>query len=254
VQRGSRDVNARPVGEPAEPVGDRRRTRWTAHRKQRREDLIRAAIEAFFQHGPDVDMAQVAAAAGVSKPVLYRYFADKAELWFAAGDYVAQRVVDAVVPAIAQVREERGFIAACVDAYLAEIESQPDLYRFLMRQSGLSGGHNLVAKASETVAAELARAIGDRLRAVGLDSGGAEPWAYGLVGFVTAVGDWWMSRGRPMSRAALTDYVATLMWQGFDGIRAAADLPEALISRDLAPTEGPGAWETQLGEEAGRDR
>jgi AcrR family transcriptional regulator len=255
VQRGSRGVNGTPAdgpasgpAEPAGETGDRRRTRWAAHRRQRREDLIRAAIEAFFQHGPDVDMAQVAAVAGVSKPVLYRYFADKAQLWLAAGDYVAQQVVDAVVPAVAQVREERGFIAATVDAYLAEIESQPDLYRFLMRHSGLSGGHNLVAKASETVAAELARAIGDRLRAVGLDSGPAEPWAYGLVGFVTAVGDWWMSRGRPMSRAALTDYVATLMWQGFDGIRAAADIPGGFISgRDIAPTGGPGAWEAQRG-------
>src|SRR5262249_3710110 len=145
------------------------------------------------------------------------------------GDHVAQQVVNAVVPAVAQVREERSLIAASVDAYLAELESQPELYRFLMRQSGLSGGHNLVAKASETVAAELARVIGDRLRAVGRASGPAEPWAYGLVGFVTAVGDWWIVRGRPMSRAALTDYVATLMWQGFDGVRAAADIPGGFL-------------------------
>ena len=87
-----------------------------------------------------------------------------------------------------------------------------------------------------------------RLRAVGLDSGPAEPWAYGLVGFVTAVGDWWMSRGRPMSRAALTEYVATLMWQGFDGIRAAADIPGGLAAgQDVAPT-GAGR------EEADRER
>src|SRR5256885_6625881 len=116
VQRGSRGVNGAPAdgpaSGPAEPAGDRRRTRWAAHRKQRREDLIRAAIEAFFQHGPDVDMAQVAAVAGISKPVLYRYFADKAQLWFAAGDYVAQQVVDAVVPAGPGGPGERGFIPA----------------------------------------------------------------------------------------------------------------------------------------------
>jgi AcrR family transcriptional regulator len=215
VQQGSPRVNTRPDG---------RRTRWTAHRKQRRQELIDAALEAFFRHGPDVDMDQVAAVAGVSKPVLYRYFADKAQLWLAAGEHVAQLVVDEVTPAVAQVREERTLIAATVDAYLGAISRQPELYRFLMHQSGLSGGHNLLAKASEQVAAELSRVIGDRLRAIGLDSGPAEPWAYGLVGFVTAVGDWWLERGRPISRAALTDYVATLMWQGFDGVRASADL------------------------------
>jgi AcrR family transcriptional regulator len=207
---------------------DGRRTRWAAHRRQRRQELIHAALDAFARHGPDVDMDQVAAAAGVSKPVLYRYFADKAELWLAAGEYVSQLVVEEVTPAVAQVREERSLIAATVDAYLGAIESRPELYRFLMHQSGLSGGHNLVAKASAKVAVELSRVIGDRLRSMGLDSGPAEPWAYGLVGFVTAVGDWWLERGRPISRAALTDYVATLMWQGFDGVRASADMPGGL--------------------------
>jgi AcrR family transcriptional regulator len=207
---------------------DGRRTRWVAHRRQRRQELILAALDAFARHGPEVDMDQVAAVAGVSKPVLYRYFADKAELWLAAGEYVAQLVVEEVSPAVAQVREERALIAATVDAYLGAIETRPELYRFLMHHSGLSGGHNLVAKASGRVAVELSRVIGDRLRAMGLDSGPAEPWAYGLVGFVTAVGDWWLERGRPMTRAALTDYVATLMWQGFDGVRASADLPPDL--------------------------
>jgi AcrR family transcriptional regulator len=217
---------------PGGRAGDRRRTRWAAHRRQRREDLVQAAIEAFFQHGPDVDMAQVAAAAGVSKPVLYRYFAGKAQLWLAVGDHVAQQIAAAVVPALAPVREERGFIVAAVDAYLAEIESKPGLYRFLMQQSGLSGGHNLIARASETTATELARAIGDRMRALGLDSGPAEPWAYGLVGLVTAVGDWWMRHGRPISRAALTDYVATLIWQGWEGIAAAADIPGGFLEKE----------------------
>jgi len=225
VQQESPEVNTRPQGNTQL---DGRRTRWVAHRRQRRQELIRAALEAFAEHGPEVDMDQVAAAAGVSKPVLYRYFADKADLWLATGEYLAQLVVEEVTPAVARVREERALIAATVDAYLGAIESRPELYRFLMRHSGLSGGHNLVAKASGKVAVELSRVIGDRLRALGLDAGPAEPWAYGLVGFVTAVGDWWLERGRPMSRAALTDYVTTLMWQGFDGIRASADLPAGL--------------------------
>lgn len=208
---------------PAE-VNDGRRTRWAEHRRQRRQELIAAAVTAFLHYGPDVDMEQVAAVAGVSKPVLYRYFADKAQLWLAAGEHVAQQVVDAVTPAVAQVREERGLIAATVDAYLAAIESQPELYRFLMHESGLPGVRQVVDRSSQQVAAELARVIGDRLRAVGLDSGPAEPWAYGVVGLVRAVGDWWMVRGRPMSRAALTEYLTTLLWQGFDGVRAAADL------------------------------
>src|SRR5690349_4232387 len=69
---------------------DGRRSRWSAHREQRRAVLVEAAVQAVLRHGADADMARVAAVAGVSKPVLYRYFADKAELWLAVGEHVAR--------------------------------------------------------------------------------------------------------------------------------------------------------------------
>ncbi|NUR73977.1 MAG: TetR/AcrR family transcriptional regulator [Hamadaea sp.] len=210
-------------GEGTEVNG--RKRRWAAHREQRRIELIQAAIAAVLEHGPEVDMEQVAAAAGVSKPVLYRYFADKSQLWIAVGQHLASVVVDAVAPAVEQVREERTLIEATIDAYLGVIEAQPNLYRFVMHQSGIPGVHQLIVGASREVAVELARVIGDRLRALGLDAGPAEPWAYGLVGFVQSVGDWWMQHGRPIRREALTDYLTELLWSGFDGLRRRADLP-----------------------------
>lgn len=173
-------------------------------------------------------MEQVAAAAGVSKPVLYRYFADKSQLWVAVSEVVAARMVDTIAPAIEQVREERGLVEATIDAYLGVIESEPRLYRFLIHQSGDPGIHQVIAGTSRQVAAGLARVIGDRLRTLGLDAGPAEPWAYGLVGFVQAVGDWWTTHGQPISRAALTDYLTALLWSGIEGVRASADLPHEL--------------------------
>ncbi len=214
---------------------DGRRDRWVRHREERRVALIGAAIEAIVHHGPTVDMDQVAAVAGVSKTVLYRYFADKAELWTAVADHVAHVVVGAVVPAIEQVREERDLVAAAIDAYLGAIAAQPELYRFVMKRTDLPGMQQLLARSSQTVASGLARVIGDRLRALGLDSGPAEPWAYGMVGMVQAVGNWWMSHGQPMSREALTDYLTTLLWQGIVGVRAAADLPGGLLSGSPVP-------------------
>jgi AcrR family transcriptional regulator len=205
-----------------------RKARWAAHRERRRVALIGAAIEAVVQYGPNVDMEQVASVAGVSKPVLYRYFTDKNQLWLAVGEHVAATVVDAVIPAVERVREERDLVEATIDAYLKAIDGLPELYRFLVHQSGVPGVHQVIAAAAQEVAAGLARVIGDRLRALGLDAGPAEPWAYGLVGFVQAVGDWWLEHGRPMSRAALSDYLTTLLWSGVDGVRATADLPARL--------------------------
>ena len=33
---------------------------------------------------------------------------------------------------------------------------------------------------------------------------------------------------QPISRAALTDYLTTLLWSGIEGVRAGADLPHEL--------------------------
>jgi AcrR family transcriptional regulator len=217
---------------------DGRRSRWVDHRRQRRDELITMAVHAILTHGPDVDMAQIAAVAGVSKPVLYRYFTDKAQLWVAVGERLAQTVSDAVAPAIGQVREERGLIAATIDAYLGTIEAQPELYRFFVHLSGSPAVPHLIANVARTIATDLARVIGDRLRALGLDAGPAEPWAHGMVGMVQAVGDWWILHGRPMSRPALTDYLTTLLWNGLAGVRAAADIPGGLASAPSPSTPG----------------
>lgn len=171
--------------------------------------------------------------AGVSKPVLYRYFADKAELWQAVGERVAQVVVEAVAPAIATVAAERDLVSYTVDAYLATIEAQPDLYKFVVHSSGAPRMPHIIASSAQQIASELARVIGDRLRDMGLDSGGAEPWAYGIVGMVQTIGDWWITHSRPISRKALTEYVTTLLWDGLSGIRAAADLPAGLAAHRI---------------------
>jgi AcrR family transcriptional regulator len=221
MQEASIDVNG--------AVGGGRKARWARHREQRREELIQAAIEAVLHYGPEVDMDQVAAAAGVSKPVLYRYFDDKAQLWVAVSEHITAIVVDAVAPAVERVREERDLIEATIDAYLRCIEAQPQLYRFIMGHAGIPGVHQLITGSSRQIATGLAQVIGDRLRALGLDAGPAEPWAYGLVGFVQSVGDWWMTHGRPIRRAALTEYLTTLLWSGIDGVRRAADMPRELM-------------------------
>jgi AcrR family transcriptional regulator len=210
---------------------DGRRQRWEGHREQRRALLTAAAIEAIREHGPDVGMDAIAGYAGVSKPVLYRYFADKSELWQAVGQEAAALLVAAIQPAVAAVRAERDVIAAAVDAYLAYIEGDPHVYRFVVHPSGIEHGTDVVADVVDTVASALARILGDRLRDVGLDSGPALPWAYGVVGYVQTVGDWWLRHQQPISRPALSDYLTTFLWSGVAGIRSAADLPGGLAAR-----------------------
>ena len=212
------------------PETDGRKGRWAGHREQRRTELTEAAIEAIRQAGPEVAMDAIAAHAVVSKPVLYRYFADKSELWLAVGQRSAEMVLEAIAPAIAQVREERDVIAAAIDAYLAHIAADTNLYQFVVHQPDVSRSRDVVADVVDTVASGLARIFGDRLRARGLDSGAALPWAYGVVGYVQTAGDWWLKQQQPISREALGEYLTTFLWGGVSGIARAADIPGGLAA------------------------
>jgi AcrR family transcriptional regulator len=214
---------------------DGRKGRWAGHREQRRAELTAAAIDAIRELGPEVGMEAIAAHAGVSKPVLYRYFADKSELWLAVGQQAGALVLDTIVPAVAAVREERDAIGAAIDAYLGHIAADPHLYQFVVHQPDISRGRDVVADVVDTVASGLARIFGDSLRARGLDSGAALPWAYGVVGYVQAVGDWWLRQQQPISREALGDYLTAFLWNGVSGIRLAADVPGGLAAFRSGP-------------------
>src|SRR4051794_3169859 len=80
-----------PMQPPARRDGGR--DRWAAHRAARRAELIDAVLDAVRQRGPAVDMDDVAAVSGVAKPVFYRYFKDKADLFLAVGREVGERLV-----------------------------------------------------------------------------------------------------------------------------------------------------------------
>ncbi|MBW4719319.1 TetR/AcrR family transcriptional regulator [Saccharothrix obliqua] len=198
---------------------DARRERWKGHREARRAEFVEATIRAIAEHGPDVGMDEIAAAAGVSKPVLYRHFADKSDLYLAVGRRGTELLMDQVVPAITGGGPIRARIRGIVDAYLGVIEQNPNLYRFVVRKSFTDRPveQDVVHEDKQLIAAALARLLGDHLRAYGMDSGGAEPWAHALVGMVQNAGDWWLDR-QSMTRASLSDYLTTIIWHAVDGL------------------------------------
>lgn len=215
------------AGEPAPaPREDGRKKRWRAHREARRQTMIDAAVTAIHRYGTNIGMEDIAAEAGVSKPVLYRHFADQADLYVAVGQHAAEALLVALTPELDNEREPREHVAAVIDAYLRYIESEPELYRFVIRRSFAGGPveNDPVADYSSLIANRLTRVFGEKLREAGLDSGGAEPWARGIVGMVQSAGDWWLDR-RSMSRESLTEYLTTLLWDGFSGIVATGVRP-----------------------------
>ncbi|WP_460957459.1 TetR/AcrR family transcriptional regulator [Parasphingorhabdus pacifica] len=207
-------------GKAAEkPSGDARRERWREHRKARRIEFVEAAVRAIGNHGPDVGMDEIAAEAGVSKPVLYRHFSDKSDLYVAVGEWGTDLLMRHFAPALAEEGSPNHRIRRMLDAYLRVIEQYPDLYRFVVRRTFADRAvqDDPVTTEKTQIANSLSRLLGDYIRALGLDSGGVEAWSHGIVGLVQASGDWWLER-QSMSRENLTDYLAEIIWHAIDGV------------------------------------
>ena len=195
---------------------DGRSTRWSAHREARRDDLVAAAVTAIDRHGPLAGIDEMASAAGVSKPVLYRYFTDKADLLAAVGAWGADTVLQRLLPALVAEGTLRERVELGCDAYLAAIEEHAGVFLLLV-QHRPDGDNDPLADGKAMIAAAIARAMGDTLRGLGVDSAGAEPWAHGLVGLGLSTGEWWLTR-RTMSRSAVAGYLSAFVWHALSGI------------------------------------
>lgn len=214
---------------------DARRERWKGHREQRRAEFVEATIAAVAKKGPDVGMEDVAAEAGVSKPVLYRHFTDKSDLYLAVGQRATELLMERMGPALAADGPIKDRIRRIVDAYLSVVEDNPNLYKFVVKGSFVDRPveKDVVQEDKNLIANTLARILGDYLRAFDMDSGGAEPWAHALVGMVQNAGDWWLDR-QTMSRENLSDYLATIIWHAVDGLLRSAGV-QADPAKPLTP-------------------
>jgi AcrR family transcriptional regulator len=199
--------------------GDARRDRWSDHRARRRREFVDAALRVLEVQGPDLPMDAVAAEAGVTKPVLYRYFQDKSALVDALAERGSQILLDRLLPAIQAGCPALSRVRDAVGAYFAVIDEHPNLYWLLAREGRADSGSgpDSIQQNKEFIATALTAVLGDYLRAYGLDSGGAEPWAYGMTGLVQSTGDWWLQR-RSMTRATVVEYVTQIIWAAIAGM------------------------------------
>jgi AcrR family transcriptional regulator len=202
------------------PRVDGRASRWAEHRVARREELIDAAVAAVKQFGSDVGMDQIARAARTSKPVIYRYFADKNDLYRAVGERVIGQIVHALrsVPADS---DPQTLLRASIDAYLQLLADNPQLFRFITQNrlvSGTRSGERSQEEFSRPVAEVLTAGLGEQLRAIGLDPAGARPWGEAAVGFIRAASLWWLDNPDTMTRVQLREYLAALLWGGGAGV------------------------------------
>ena len=218
---------------------DGRRTRWTAHRAARRDELIDAAVRAISRHGATVGMDQIAAVARTSKPVIYRYFTDKTDLYRAVSERVVGHVLATLRAVIDDNPSPRQMIHASVDAYLGLLEQNPELYRFIAQHPVAGGDPDPDAELagvpvafSRVVADLLSARLREQLVSFGLDAAVADPWGEAIVGFINGASLWWLDHRDVMSRRELGDYLSALLWGGAAGVHQFAGHPADPVPAD----------------------
>ena len=188
----------------------------TPRQEARRTELVDAALRSIRRHGPEVSMEQIAAEAGVTKPILYRHFGDKSGMHHAVAERQMGEMMEGMVAALGAVEPGPALVAATIDVYFRLAEEDPEVYRFLCMRTAADAS---VTREEETSRKDFAQGFAEMLaayfRGVGFDSEASAAWGVAMVGITESVGQWWLDQPRRMPRQRVIGHLADLLWHGF---------------------------------------
>lgn len=179
---------------------------------ERRELIVEAAGRLFGERGYDgTRLDDIAAAAGVTKPILYRHFDSKRELYLAL---LARHRDDlpSFLDAIPEVGSPQERLRVVVEVWLTYVEEHAYAWRMLFRDTG--GGPEIDAFRAgvQARARDVLVSMLRRLGGGGIPDGELEPLAELLRSGMASLVLWWLDNpGVP--RTALVDGM-TRVWAG----------------------------------------
>ncbi|MEA2251012.1 MAG: hypothetical protein QOI62_3748 [Solirubrobacteraceae bacterium] len=167
----------------------------------RREQLVALGVEMFSERPFDeVSIDDIAAAAGISKGLLYHYFPSKRDFYVAVVRHSADEMIDVTETDAGLAPLAR--LSAGLDRYLEYVETHARGYATVLR-AGI-GSDPEVAGVVEGVRAAMANRILDDLPLDGPVAPAVRIAVRGWVGFAEAASLDWLER-RDLARAELRD-------------------------------------------------
>lgn len=192
-----------------------KKTRMTA--AERREQLIAIARLAFAERGFDgVSVEEIAARAEVSKPVLYEHFGGKEGLYAVVVDREVRELLGSLREALTE-GTPRALLEQAALALLDFIETHPDGFRILVRDSPLGSVRGSYVSIIGDVATRVEDILVNEFRARGFDAATAPMYSQMLVGMVGTTGQWWLDARKPAKEVVAANLV-NLAWNGLAGL------------------------------------
>lgn len=178
-----------------------------------REQLLAAAVQVIRADGPDVTMDDIAAAADVSKPILYRTIGDKDAFVAALSASLVDRLDAAVTASTVRGVEPRVGFERAVHACLQTIDDDRNLFLFV---NGGGQGAESFRRLVDRSARQMLDIYTAAHRAAGRDTAPARTWSYAMVGAIQVVAMMWLS-DEYADLDDVAEHLTALMWPGIAG-------------------------------------
>ena len=192
------------------------RTRMPA--AERRQQLVEVGRRIFAEYGYDAaTVEEIASAAGVSKPVIYKHFGGKEGLY--------QVIVDRETTTLNSILEEqirpdlhpREALEGTIVGLLDYIQVNPDGFGLMVHQSPDVLAGSQFSTIMSDMGEHLTRLLGAYFEQLGFNVDTAPLYGQMLAGMVGTMGQSW-SKEKETTKEVLAAHLVNLMWNGLRGL------------------------------------
>ena len=226
------NVTDLPVGPRREPRRPTTRERKRMTGQQRREQLLDVGRRLFAEKGFEaVSVEEIAAKAGVSKPVVYEHFGGKEGLYAVLVDREMSYLLLSITDALGQGEDEQAHPRQMLEraglALFDYIDRYPDGFRILVRDTPIARTAEAADPASRgtfagllvDVAARVDDLLAVQFKAHRLNPKLAPLYSQMLVGMVAQTGQWWLDVRKPKKEEVVA-HLVNLAWNGLSHLEA----------------------------------
>jgi AcrR family transcriptional regulator len=185
--------------------------------RERREQLLDVGRALFAERGFEAtSIEEIAARAGVSKPVVYEHFGGKEGLYAVVVDREMQSLLGRFTGALTA-GTPRQMLEQAALVLLTYIEDESDGFRVLSRDSPVASGAGTFSSLLNDIASQVEYILAREFGRLGFESKLAPMYAQMLVGMVALTGQWWLEARKP-KREEVAAHLVNLGWNGLHGL------------------------------------
>jgi AcrR family transcriptional regulator len=181
--------------------------------RERREQLLDVGRTLFAQKGFEAtSIEEIAARAGVSKPVVYEHFGGKEGLYAVVVDREMSDLLQRLTQALSA-GHPRVLVEQAATALLTYIEEETDGFRILTRDSPVASATGNFSSLLNDIASQVEHIMSREFASRGISTKLAPMYAQMLVGMVALTGQWWLEERKP-KREEVAAHLVNLGWNG----------------------------------------